>query len=439
MTSMRLLQSAFLLFAVSITFNWETTSAVAQDGQYVIETWVGRYHDVKIQPDQKIIAGGNWLDYASNDAGVAVARYDFDGVADTTFGMGGVTMLPAGYLFGDRLAIQSDGKIVITAASSSKLGAARFKANGVLDTTFGSGGFASVVISGASIGTGTTCLGLQSNGKVVVGGRLRDQTGTESPALARFLTTGALDSGKSGFGVVSKGKYPGYAVDSSFGPRSDGQFEDLVVQPDDKIVLLGTADDGSNSHEFLTRYTAAGQLDKTFNGTGYNGFTGPHGTVPVPRSIVRQADGKYVIAGQIPGVDGFIDLWVARFNTNGTLDTNFNGGTVTFDIDSTDSETTEWAYDLAIQSDGKIVAAGSFHTAASSETSVLVVRFYSDGTLDETFGAGGYKLGMPPAGPDVDSFHSYAVALQADSSIIVAGAANHNGEGIRPLLMRFDP
>jgi uncharacterized delta-60 repeat protein len=129
-------------------------------------------------------------------------------------------------------------------------------------------------------------------------------------------------------------------------------------------------------------------------------------------------------------------LSITRYNANGTLDTTFGGGNgyVRVDVDGTASTTGEGGSDVAIQPDGKIVAVGFVGAGVNS---VLVARLNSDGTLDETFGTGGIKLGSPPEG--YASFGASAVDLQLDGTIIVVGAASTVGGETYPLVMRFDP
>jgi uncharacterized delta-60 repeat protein len=122
-------------------------------------------------------------------------------------------------------------------------------------------------------------------------------------------------------------------------------------------------------------------------------------------------------------------MLVARFNTNGTLDTSFGGGIGYVRLDGPGSPSEAEGFDVAIQpADGKIVVVGTT-TVTGGPGNVMVARFNVDGTPDATFATGGYKIGSPPPN---DSFGATGVALESDGSIIVAG-----GDNGHPLLMRF--
>jgi uncharacterized delta-60 repeat protein len=181
----------------------------------------------------------------------------------------------------------------------------------------------------------------------------------------------------------------------------------------------------------VARYTSNGTLDTTFNGSGYSVFLPTGITFAAGRGVTLQSDGKIVVTGACTGTDGANDMLVARFNTNGTLDTSFGGGIGYVRLDGPGSASGEGGFDVAIQpADGKIVVVGTT-SVAGGPSSVMVARFNVDGTPDATFAAGGYKIGAPPPN---DSFGATGVALESDGSIIVAGSDNGH-----PLLMRFFP
>ena len=413
------------------------------DGASVVEAWTGNYQAVKIQPgDQKIVAAGTAT--APLPGGVAVERYDSQGNADATYHSGGLSNL-AGMTMssGHALALQPDGKAVVAGdavvAGSRDVGVARLNVNGSLDSGFGTGGFDTFSIQpGADAAYG---VGLQSTGKIVVSGSSLNSTlstAVYSAFVARFTATGAIDSGKGGFGKVVHGNATGDTL-TSFGQAGSGStgsgLGQIAVQPDDMVVAVGGfTPDGVTTELVVARYTAAGALDTTFNGKGYSvflpaGISSTNGT-----SVALQSDGRIVVAGYCSGVDGRADMLVARFNSNGTLDTSFGGGAgyVRFDVDGTASVTAEIGNGVVIQTDGKIVVGG--YERGSGPSNVLVARFNADGTLDQTFAPGGFKLGAPPAG---HSFAGAAVALEADGSIIVAGSDAWTDNSSHPLLMRF--
>ena len=338
-----------------------------EDGAFIVEPWTGGYHDVAIEPgSQKIVAAGIMNDVPLS---VAVAHYDSLGNADSTYGSGGLANPPLGPNSETALSLvlQPDGKAVVAGYDREAgsgvpyvIGLGRLNTNGSPDASFGSGGWSKFDVQSGKYSSGEG-VGLQSSGKIVVSGSAWSYPNPSSSAfVARFKANGAIDSGKGAFGKVVQGKATGATL-STFGSPHNG-FGDLAVQPDDKIVTVGYNDITGNEDYRLVvaRYTASGTLDTTFNSTGYNLFLPPGINNPRAGEIALQADGKIVVAGTCSGIDGRIDILVARFNANGTLDTSFGGGSgyVRFDVDDATTSTAEQARGLAIQPDGKIVVGG---------------------------------------------------------------------------------
>lgn len=187
-------------------------------------------------------------------------------------------------------------------------------------------------------------------------------------------------------------------------PGSDEAYASAtqVIQSQEMIVVGG--------NHFLTRYTANGSLDSTF---GSGGITG----TPFPiRALVAQADGKIVAAGLTADTS---DLAVARFNSNGTLDASFgNGGVVTVVI----STGSDGALAVAIQADGKIVAAG-YAGGIDGFLNFALARLNANGTLDGgTQGFGTNGVVTTSISPYHDRIESIAIN-NVDGSIVVAGGS----------------
>ena len=413
------------------------------DGAYIVEPWNGQYNSVAVQPtDQKIVAAGNMQITNPNnttEGRMAIARYDALGNSDTAFGSGGVSApaLGPGNENGSGLVLQSDGKAVVS-GEAGVLAVARFTTNGSLDSGFGSGGWNTFNVLPGSASNGYA-IGLQSSGKLVVSGGTNGNPG-DSAFVARFTASGAIDSGKGGFGQIVQGKATGATL-STFGSPAYNYFSGVAVQPDDKLLAVGATGNGNlvGDQLVIARYTASGALDTTFNHSGYAALLPPGLTYALGNAVALEPNGQIIVAGDSSGVDGRADMFLARFNANGSLDTTFGAGAgyVRFDIDGAATQTTEIARGVVIQPDGKIVAVGLENTAGSGYSNLLVARFNADGSLDGTFGTGGFKLGVPPAG---QSFTGNAVALASDGGIIVAGYDNAtigSTPTLYPLLMRF--
>lgn len=180
---------------------------------------------------------------------------------------------------------------------------------------------------------------------------------------------------------------------------------------------------------------ADGDLDPTFGTLGFalTGLTTAGFELP-PKPIV-QPDGKILICSRLDsgGASGG-DFFVARFNPDGTLDTDFDfDGKVTIDFDGRN----EGCNALALQADGKIVAIGS-SSETSSSSDFAIARLTPDGSLDPTFGAGTGKAIVPFDVGGTFSDTAATVALQPDNKILVAGWAEA-ATGIDMAIVRLLP
>jgi uncharacterized delta-60 repeat protein len=196
----------------------------------------------------------------------------------------------------------------------------------------------------------------------------------------------------------------------------------VAVQPDGKLVMAGGAYVSSNGNSAfaLERFNSNGALDASF-GTGGKVTTDFGGRFGGARSVALQPDGKIVAAGGLV-IGLFNDFVVARYNSNGTLDTSFGtGGKVI-----TDFGVSADAMSVGLQPDGKIVVAGSANLNGGENFEV--VRYNSNGTLDATFGTDGKvttTFGVPQQG--FSYALGYSLALQQDGKIVLAGQAFLNG------------
>jgi len=158
---------------------------------------------------------------------------------------------------------------------------------------------------------------------------------------------------------------------------------------------------------------AAAALDNTFDTDG-RVVTDIAGSTDEARSLAVQTDGKVLVAGQAY-INGQYDFAVVRYLADGAIDTTFgNGGRATASISTSD----DYGFDVALQSDGKILVTGMTYSGGAAGFDMGVVRLNVDGSLDNTFGTGG-KL-VINAGSSWDE--AYTIAVQADGKILVGGA-----------------
>jgi uncharacterized delta-60 repeat protein len=369
---------------------------------------------VAIQTDGKIVAAGASPSGLSIDTiDFALVRYNTDGSLDTSFGTGGkvTTDIGSGTDVALSVAIQSDGMIVAAGYStndSNDFALVRYKTDGSLDTNFGTGGKVTTAIG--SVTGANSCLGvsycdgddrarsvaIQSDGKIVAAGF--SKSSREVFALVRYDTDGSLDTSFDSDGKVT----------TEVGSGNDEAYS-VAIQPDGKIVAAGDST-GSNNDFALVRYNTDGSLDTSF-GTGGK-VTTDIGSGDTASSVAIQSDGKIVAAGY-SYIGSNNDFALVRYKTDGSLDTNFDSdGKVTTDIGSGDT-----AYSVAIQSDGKIVAAGT-RGGGLGGNDIALARYNTDGSLDTNFGTGG-KVTTVVGTND----YAYSVAIQSDGKIVAAGGA----------------
>jgi uncharacterized delta-60 repeat protein len=325
---------------------------------------------VAIQADGKIVAAGS----AGSD--FALARYTSDGSLDTSFGTGGKVTTDFGP-FGSgasSVAIQADGKIVAAGSAGSdffatgKLGSdfalARYNSDGSLDTTFGTGGKVTTHSQGCSnpppyflapCYSVAYSLAILADGNILLVGRTTDGNT-------------AFEMGVSwGFGLYSPAGntyFVGgsdFAIDNAFRyePREYPTAFSVAIQADGKIVVAGRAPTYNTVDFALMRMNYEGSYfsyDTTFGTDGkVTTDFGPLGALGGGASSAAiQADGKIVAVGSTSVSEPASDFALARYNSDGSLDTTFGtGGKVTTDFGPGDE-----AHSVAIQADGKIVAAG---------------------------------------------------------------------------------
>ena len=319
---------------------------------------------VAIQPDGKILVSGFACAAAFSDCSVALARYLPNGSLDTTFSGDGKQTAKIGTNKTQSvggLAIQTDGKIVVAGLvvlnDSIDFAVFRFNSNGSFDATFSGDGKLSF---GFGTGRSDTAadLALQSDGKIVLGGRSSDSGNTSTNlAIARITSTGALDSTFSGDGRQMV----------SFGSSTFANGNTIAIDGNGKIVIGGSKKAGAVSVFVLARLTPTGALDTTFNSTGKVIVN-----LPGPSDIAHKVlfDGtKIVLAGETRPAS--VDFALLRFNANGSLDTSFSGdGIVTVNFGSTDLDQ---AWGLAMDSSGRYVLAGNTDGPGNSDFGVMRV------------------------------------------------------------------
>jgi uncharacterized delta-60 repeat protein len=352
-----------------------------------------------LQNDGKIVVAGS-ISTSQNPHQPGIMRYNIDGTPDRNFGSGGRVIVPATVEVGPAfaVAIQSDGKILAATPNNLRVGVFRFNANGTPDRTFGSNGVAtirpSVLDEGSFLVGGIV---VQSDGKILVAA---NDEGTAAQTFGRLLPNGQPDSTFGTNGVA---------------PLVTGA-QTLALQPGGQILVLSFFGGGGTA----VRYTTNGSLDTTFSGVGQApGFgSGSPGGLAVINST-----SKFIVTGSLiksltfkDSVSGFL---LVRYMSDGVIDSSFgrNGIAVTPFPGNMSSS----ALSVAIQANGDIVAAGETATTASGPSDFALARYTANGTLDTTFGNGGFV--STPFGNSIASVNT--VLIQTDGKILALGNSDN--------------
>ena len=294
-----------------------------------------------------------------------IARLHTDGSVDTSFNPGGGADDTI-----SAIAVQSDEKVVVGGrftrmGNRNRNGIARLNQNGAVDTAFN---------PGAGADNPVLALAIDGDGSILIGGDFTTYNNVARSRVARLNPNGSLDAGFS----------PGNGA--------NGAVQALAVQPDAKIIVAGDFSEFDNQQaNFIVRLHPNGTRDDSFQTAG-----GPNGFV---HAVAVQPDGKIVIGGAFTSVDGSPRTRVARLNADGTLDTAFDTG----------SGADDDVFALALQPDGRIIVAGEF-THVNGVNRNRLVRLNTDGSLDLSinFGSGANNFIL-------------AAVIQPDEQIVIGG------------------
>jgi uncharacterized delta-60 repeat protein len=400
---------------------------------------------IAVQPDGKVIFTRD----NSIPAGHKVARLKADGSLDTSFA-------PALETFPSRsaftcMAVQPDGRIVLGGYSMEPDGFGSFyprsllirlNADGAIDNTFMNADGTFDGPSGGSISS----LALQADGRILIAGEIAASiNGTNHYDLIRLHANGTVDTNfNSAEGIIKSvrlqtdGKIllAGYGIGNSTnwnavvrlnanGSRDDGFLPGTdpnssliasAVQSNGKIICIGgyVYVSGTNRNG-IVRLNSNGSVDAGFNAT-----TGAPNNAPAV--IALQPDDRILIGGGFTLVNGTNREHIARLNSDGSLDNNFNpGSSINAGVNS-----------VALQADGKVIIGGNFTIAGGAARS-RVARLNADGSLDGTFD--------PGAVVSSESYNPYigSILAQADGKVFIGGSFTAVNGTNRKSLARLNP
>jgi uncharacterized delta-60 repeat protein len=374
---------------------------------------------VVVDPDGNVVLAGS-----AGGSKAALVRLTPNGAFDGTFGSGGIAIHDLSVNLGDALRAivrMDDGRYVtcgtfFSVGTATDFVVARFNSDGSLDGTFDGSGYAvtSFLQSGAGGSLFDQCnaVAIQADGMIVSAG-LTAENGPNHVALTRHSASGALDAGFGSGGKVD--------INASATSNGNSEARALVVQPDGKLLVAGYAFGPGNSEFLVLRLNADGSLDGTFGSGGITRTPVGPGE-DMANAMVRQPDGRIVLAGSAIVADGRRDFALARYTSAGVLDTSFgSAGLVTTPVGPSD----DVAYALLLMPWGRLIAAGSARTSTGgSGTDLGLVSYNANGSVDAYFGDAGKRMVnvsdfddiIYGLGSDIDGARFWAVGTAAPST-----------------------
>ena len=344
----------------------------------------GRFLDAALMGNGKIVATG--FEQIGFETYLVVARFLSDGRPDSTFGGGdGLVLITSDSLelqptmtgAAPLAAVLADGRVLVAGQDqfpSSGWVVIRFTANGALDTTFADHGRAAVEFVGG--GGELDALRVQQDGRIVLTGAFQIPGSVSNLALARLHPDGSPDLSFDEDGRAFTPPVANQVVNS----------RELILLPDGKLLVVASADHQTIANIprslALLRYHPDGSLDSAFGGDGMVLVSDPVAGFDV-RAGARQADGRILAVGlrTVGGLPNF-DSFVARFTPDGELDTSFGptGSPTIPGIVITDvgQNTKDWFTAVAVQPDGRIIAAGMTDVEDPfSDAGMSAVRYFA--------------------------------------------------------------
>jgi len=367
---------------------------------------------VAVQPSGRIVVAGGRDDFD-------LAVFDSNGTPDTGFSGDGKLTTDFGYEDegANAVVIQPNGKVVAAGEAGPFFALARYNADGTPDTSFGGGDGKVLTDFPETDFDVANALVLQPNGKLIAAGiAWPDVDSPRRIALARYESDGSPDEG---FGEDETG-----LVVTSFPESEDDVANAILLRPNGKLVAVGTVHDPPNGigrgEVGLVQYESDGSLDEGFGGG--DGMASA-GSVTQATSAALTPNGQIAVAG------GFQSFLTDRFASDGSVDAGYDGEGALFPGWHGEGRL---AYGVAVQKDGRVIAAGTIQDENSGEVNYAVARYDTEGANDTSFG----EDGMVTTDFEGSKNGARAIALQPDGKIVVAGGSE---EGFGVVRYEGDP
>lgn len=411
--------TVLMILLNSLTFAQILDTSYSDDGVQINNIGTGDDYGftAKIQTDGKIVVSG--ISFNGQNYDLVVIRYNSNGTLDTSFSSDGIltTDIGSNSLDISTIVTQNNGKINIAGtyhnASSVDFAIIQINDDGSFDNTFSDDGIQTTDFGGLDY---VLCMAIQNDGKILVGGKSTFLFEHSEISIARYNTNGTIDSTFNGGGSFT----------TNFGEASV-KANSISIQSDGEIIVVGEYDDTISNIDLLAlRLTNSGILDLTFSDDGIQ-IIDIAGSTDRAFSCALQTNGKIIVTGTTI-VGSSYDIVLLRLNNDGILDTTYSDdGIQTIDI----SNSNDYGYSVAIQTDGKILVGGSYQV--NSNFTIFVLRTNSNGTLDTSFNGNGILISSPSIGNN----YCNSILIQSDNKFVIAGTS-FNGTNYDITTIRFN-
>jgi uncharacterized delta-60 repeat protein len=383
-------------------------------GIFSSPTTRGSASAIAIQSDGKIVVAGGGV--ANNGFADILFRLNTNGTLDSTFGSGGLVTIDNedGFF---ALAIQPNGKIVAagegnSGTAGSIVQVARFNSNGSLDKSFGTGGFTTTTAIPFTPFNATVALGLQSNGDLLVA--------ASSPGLlARFTSSGQLDTTFGTGGIANLANVGPALTDTAPSlptkviALADGKILVSAGVPGPTPAAVASV---------VSRYNSNGSLDTTFGAAGMAASVVSASAMALESNGRIVIAGAVTSKVNVPPASNDVGFGIVRYTANGNVDTTFGtGGAAIVDFGAAAPLSGPFAVAIQSNGDVVAGGAAALGPENSSVNSAFgLIRVTSSGVLDTTFGSDGIVITTIQSGSPVFSFVT-GLAIQSDGKIVAAG------------------
>jgi uncharacterized delta-60 repeat protein len=384
-------------------------------GYVVTNTDYDNGTDVAIDSSGRILVCGS----RTSSPKAAVWRYNPDGTLDTSFASLGIWQDSAASSYANSIFIDSSGRILVVGylnSGTQYMAIWRLLTNGSLDTSFGTGGIVTDSLTHAvSDGLG---LCLDTSGNVYVAGFFQAGASDLDMAVWRYNSSGGSGA------VTSFTGGPNYDYAYSIGLDYSGH-----------LMAAGYINGSSSDKMTLLRFTPLSPfgLDYGFNTTGYTQSLAGGDISDGYHLAITQSD-QYIICG-MSRVGGNKDMAVWRFNSDGSLDTSFNGTGYFTQNGAAGGNGVDSAQRTILDNSGRVLV-GGYSANAAGKSELVVWRLKKDGTLDPTFNSVGYTVHGNAAGSNYDD---YGTGLTFDQRrrLVAVGRSTSPGGVSRMVIWRF--